>query len=511
MKINNSFWLNSFKTEKFNALEKDIKVDVCIVGGGLTGISTAYYLSKKGYKVVVIERDTIASKTTGHTTAKITSQHGLFYKYLIDSKGENFAKKYLKANEEAIKNIKEIINSEKIECDFENKDAYVFTQNINKLQNIKDEVKAVQKLGIVDCEFTDKIDINLDIKGAIKFKRQAQFNPIKFINGLTNCIIQNKGQIFENTSFVDYTKNENKFEILTSTKNIIKSNFLVIATRYPIINFPGYYFLKMYQEMSYVIAIKPKNKFNINGMYINSENPTLSIKTVKNKNEDIILIGGYGNKVGINNKISNQYEILKKKAQEIFGQYELLYEWNTEDCISLDKIPYIGEFSHFIPKIYVATGFDKWGMTTSNISANIIADEICNIKNEYSEVFKSTRLEPLKNEQEMKNMIKQSMKSLITDKLKNVNEIIDNVTNGDGKIVMIDDEKVGVYKDEEGNIYAVKPICTHLGCELSWNNLNKTWDCPCHGSRFDYTGKILYGPSKKNLEKIFKIDNKFFY
>lgn len=295
MEKNNSFWLKSFRIDSFEQLKEDIEVDVCIVGGGITGISTAYYLNKQGYKVALLERDTLCSKTTGHTTAKITSQHGLFYNYLAKSQGENFAKLYLEANENAISNIKNIIDEENFDCDFEIKDAFVFSEDINEIGKIKEEVEVVKKLGIVECDFVDNLDINLNIKGGIKFKNQAQFNPIKYVNGLINSMDKNC-KIFEHTAFKEYEEDEEGFTIFTNTKYNVKSKYLVLATRYPIINFPGYYFLKMYQEMSYVIAIKPKNKFRINGMYINSISPKLSIKTAKYNNEDIVFVGGYGNK-----------------------------------------------------------------------------------------------------------------------------------------------------------------------------------------------------------------------
>ena len=464
MKKNNSFWLQNFEIQKFDKLNNNIDVDVCIVGGGITGITTAYYLSKHGYKVALIEKDRLMSKTSGHTTAKVTSQHGIIYKYLVDSFGKDFAYKYLKANEDAIKNIENIINLEKIDCDFERKSNFVFTQKETELQKLKEEAHTVKQLGIAHCELVNKVDFNLEIKAAVEFKNQAQFNPIKYANGLLNFITQNGTMIFEGTTFKDYEKNDDIFQIFTNTKYTIKSKYLVITTRYPVINFPGLYFLKMYQELSYVIAIKPKSPISLNGMYINSEIPTISIKTVKHNNEELILVCGYGNKTGIDEDISLRYKYdnLKKVATQLFGEFDCLYEWNTEDCISLDKIAYIGEFSNYTDNLYLATGFEKWGMTTSNIAANIIKDKICNNENEYEEIFKATRLQPIKNREELKNMVKQSFKSLVTDKLKTSKDVIDNVTN------------------DEGNVYAVKPFCTHLGCELSWNDLNKTWDCPCH-------------------------------
>ena len=249
MENNNSFWLNSFKLPNFNKLDKNINADVCIVGGGLTGITTAYYLSKKGYKVCLIEKDNLMSKTSGHTTAKITSQHGIFYKYLLDSKGKEFAEKYLCVNEEAIKNIMDIINIENIDCDFEKKNAYIFTEKTTEVQKLKEEAHIVKKLGIVDCNYINKINLNLNIEGAIEFKNQAQFNPIKYANALIQSIIQNGSEIFENTRFDDYEKNNDEFKIFTNKKYSINSKYLVLTTRYPIINFPGYYFLKMYQEI----------------------------------------------------------------------------------------------------------------------------------------------------------------------------------------------------------------------------------------------------------------------
>ena len=244
MKNNNSFWLKNFEMQKFSKLQENIDVDVCIIGGGITGISTAYYLSKAGYKVIIIEKDTLMSKTSGHTTAKITSQHGIFYKYLYDSYDKEFATKYLKANEEAIKNIESIINLENIDCDFERKSAFVFTKKETELEKLKNEAHVVKGLGVVDCEYVNKIDLNLDIKGAVEFKNQAQFNPIKYVNGLVNVILQNGSMIFEDTKFENYEKDEDLFNVFTNTKNIIKCKHLVLTTRYPIINFPRIIFLK---------------------------------------------------------------------------------------------------------------------------------------------------------------------------------------------------------------------------------------------------------------------------
>lgn len=520
--MDKSYWISSWIDNKkeYPKLQEEIKVDTVIVGGGLTGLTTAYYLTKEGKDVILLEKDKICNHTSGNTTAKITSQHGLFYSYLIQSLGKSYAKQYLEANEEAIKNISNIIEEEKIECDFEIQDAYVFTQKEEEVQKIKKEVEALKYLDF-DAEFVENIEvpfkekenneleneenkeyINVEKKvlGAIKFKNQAQFNPCLYAQGLANKIEERNGKIFENTKVIDIKKQSNHYEIITED-TIIKAKNIVIATHYPIINAPGFYFMKMYQVTSYLIAVETQEEL-FEGMYINSENPTVSLRTAKYKDKRILLVGGMDHKTGAKIDLKNSYKRLEEVAKQIYPDAKVLFRWNTEDCIPLDKIPYIGEFSNLWPNAYVATGYKKWGMTSSNVAANIIVDKILQRENPYEDVFKSTRLKPIKNYEELGNMIKEVSYSAVINKLEKIDEYIKDVNNGEGKIVEIEGKKVGVYRDKEGNIYALKPYCSHLGCELSWNNLDKTWDCPCHGSRFTYEGKSIYDPSIKDLEKI---------
>ena len=216
----------------------------------------------------------------------------------------------------------------------------------------------------------------------------------------------------------------------------------------------------------------------------------------------ILLLGGLDHKTGENITYQDSYAKLEQKAKQWYPNSEVKYYWSTRDCITLDKIPYIGEFSNVLPNIYVGTGFNKWGMTSSNVAARIITDKIMKKENEYEDVFKSTRVNPIVNKDEVKNMVVQTAKSLVVDKLKKEEKSIENIKKESGGIIEKNGEKIGVYKDIEGNIYAVKPICTHLGCLLNWNAADKTWDCPCHASRFDYKGKNIYNPALKDLEKI---------
>lgn len=495
----NSYWIESFPNiiKDSKELNENITADVCIVGGGITGISTAYELSKSGLKVVILEKDLLSQKTTGNTTAKITSSHGLFYSYLANSFSTDYARKYLFANQNAIDRIEKNINLENIDCDFERTDSYIFTSTPEDVQQIEDEVSTVNLLGY-PAEFTTNAPIPLKISGSIKFPNQAQFHPRKYVAGLCNSILKNSGKIYENSKVIDIKRKNNHY-IVSTHKASVTSKYLVIATRYPIIRFPGLYFLKMYQQASYLIGIETKSS-DFDGMYLSSSSPSLSLRTIKSGDKRLVLVGGSDHKVGIKEDFSNAFSELEKFAKDIFPDSNVLYRFGTQDCIPLDKIPYIGICSSLMPNSYVATGFKKWGMTSSNIAADIIKDKILGHKNKYEDVFCSTRFGPIKNRGEFGNMLKETSHSLVLNRINLPKASIEDISPGEGKIVKDGLKKIGVYKDMNGKTFCVKPYCTHLGCELSWNALEKTWDCPCHGSRFSYTGEPIYSPAIKNLE-----------
>ena len=496
----NSFWIDNFKNKSYDTLDEDLNVDVCIIGGGITGISCGYYLTKNNLKVCILEKDKIMEKASGHNTAKITSQHGLIYKYLYDSYGEYTAKKYLDSNQEAITNIKNIIDIENINCDFEFQNHYIYTTDTNQIKKIKDEIKVLKKINY-EARFLDKVNLPIsDVKGSIEFHHQAQFNPIKYIEGLCEYITSHNGLIFENSKVIKMKKIKNKYNIYSNGK-VISAKYVIIATRYPIINFPGFHFIKMYSEASYLMAVDTASSL-FKGMYINADSPTYSFRTAKYNGKQILLIGGFNHKRGAKIDLSNSYNCLEQKAKELYPDSKVLYKWNTHDSVSLDKIPYIGEFSNFYPNVYVATGFKKWGKTTSNVAANIITDKILGKENKYEEIYTPLRLRPIKNRKEFANMLKESSHSLLFNKLDLPAATPKDVDPGEGKIVNDNGTKVGIYKDELGKEYKIIPKCMHLGCELSWNSLDKTWDCPCHGSRYTYEGKLIYGPSKKDLKRI---------
>ncbi|ELC8417579.1 FAD-dependent oxidoreductase [Clostridium perfringens] len=474
-----SVWSESCKFRKREALNKDIKTDVLVIGAGIAGILTAYMLKQKGREVVLIDAAEIASGNTKNTTAKITSQHDLIYSKLITEFGEEKARQYAKANELAIKKYKEIIEDKRIECDFEEKPAYVYS--LNEVDVLKEEVEAAKNLGI-DAEFVQEVNLPFKIKGAVKFNNQAQFNPLKFLKGISNELV-----IYENTRALEIKENL----VVTSGGNITANN-IVVATHYPIMNAPGYYFMKMHQERSYVLALE--NTSEIDGMYIDLNKEGYSFRTYNN----LLLLGGISHRTGENEE-GGSYDELRKVAKRLYPKAKEKYYWSAQDCMTIDGIPYIGRYSSETPNIYVATGFNKWGMTSSMVSAMIISDMILEKENDFSEIFSPRRFDLSLSINNIANDLIETAKNFIAQKVYIPSSEIEHIKNGHGGIIEYNGEKVGVYKDKEGKEFFVSTKCTHLGCQLSWNADELTWDCPCHGSRFDYKGRLIGSPATKDL------------
>ncbi|EHK2365306.1 FAD-dependent oxidoreductase [Clostridium perfringens] len=474
-----SVWSESCKFRKREALNKDIKTDVLVIGAGIAGVLTAYMLKQKGREVVVIDAAEIASGNTKNTTAKITSQHDLIYSKLITEFGEEKARQYAKANELAIKKYKEIIEDKRIECDFEEKSAYVYS--LNEVDVLKEEVEAAKNLGI-DAEFVQEVNLPFKIKGAVKFNNQAQFNPLKFLKGISNELV-----IYENTRALEIKENL----VVTSGGNITANN-IVVATHYPIMNAPGYYFMKMHQERSYVLALE--NTSEIDGMYIDLNKEGYSFRTYNN----LLLLGGISHRTGENEE-GGSYDELRKVAKKLYPKAKEKYYWSAQDCMTIDGIPYIGRYSSETPNIYVATGFNKWGMTSSMVSAMIISDMILEKENDFSEIFSPRRFDLSLSINNIANDLIETAKNFIAQKVYIPSSEIEHIKNGHGGIIEYNGEKVGVYKNKEGKEFFVSTKCTHLGCQLSWNADELTWDCPCHGSRFDYKGRLIGSPATKDL------------
>lgn len=493
-----SFWIDSTPSTSYPTLVGDIHVDVAILGGGMTGISSAYLLAQAGLKTVVLETDRILLGTTGHTTGKLTVQHNLIYDQLIQQLGKEKAKLYREANQEAIEFVDKVVEKEGIDCDFSRQSAYLYTQKRKHLKDLEKELEAARKLGIAG-HFVDNIPINLPVKGAIRFFNQAQFHPRKFLLALAEKFVGMGGNIFEQTKAVDI-RGKGPFIVQTDQGIKVRADFVIMACHYPFHILPGLYVAKIYQEREYALVVKAKEQFP-GDMYVNIEDPPRSMRSLATPEGERILIVGERHRTGTGNNLTKHYKNLMEFAQGLFTVEDFPYHWSTQDGNTLDDVPYIGSVSKDKPNLFMATGYRKWGMTHSIVAALLLRDRIVKGKSPWQEVYDPNREGSLKSKAKFVVNSGDLTFHFIAGKLKRGDKEY-SIRPGEAVIANINGCRGGIYKDREGKLHIVDTTCTHLGCEVQWNDGELSWDCPCHGSRYDIDGNPLSGPTLKPLKKL---------
>lgn len=474
-----SIWQAESEFPRFPTLVGDLKKDVVVVGGGIAGLLTAARLRQAGVDTVVIERETVASGVTAGTTAKITAQHGLIYDKLIRLYGREHAMQYARANQQAISAYWKLAAELGVRCGLEETDAYVYsTASGAKTQR---EAAAAQSLGL-PASLVTKTGLPFPVTNAVRFAKQAQFHPLQFLAALSKDM-----EIYEHTMAIAIGRGE----VLTPG-GVVRAKAVVLATHFPTVNVPGFFFLRMHQERSYVLALE--NAAPIGGMYIGEEKNSLSFRDA----EGCLLLGGAGTRTG-KNKEGGNFERLLQSAQVFYPACKVKYRWAAQDCMPHDQIPLIGPISEKWPEVYVATGFQKWGMTTAMAAAEILTDLICGRENKDAPVFSPQRCHLLASTPKLLLDGAQTVYSIAKEKLELPRKTLFDIPNGTAAVVKVEGEKVGVYKTPDGGAYFVTVRCPHLGCRLEWNPAELTWDCPCHGSRFDYTGKLLNDPAQTEI------------
>jgi glycine/D-amino acid oxidase-like deaminating enzyme/nitrite reductase/ring-hydroxylating ferredoxin subunit len=490
-----SYWLDSTAETNYKALEKDIEVDIAIVGGGITGITTALLLKNEGYKVALIEADKIVQGTTGHTTAYVTSQHGIIYNNLINTMGSEKAKQYADANEGAIDFIENMVNKYSIDCDFCRLPAFIYTTDKSYIDTLKKESKAAKSLDI-KAKYIDKLDLPFEVEGALCFENQAQFHPRKYLLKLAENISGSGSQIYEHTRAVDI-EHDDLYTVVTDTGFKVIASKVVLASHFPFYDGLGLYFARLRPQRSYVISAIIKDKLP-KGTFVDAEKDSWYFRMQSYKDAQMIIIGGQDHKTAHGGDMIKHFVNLKTFAENNFNIEKFLYRWSTQDYMTLDGVPYVGNLTSTSENIYVATGYGEWGMTNGTAAAGIIRDLILKNESPYEKVYNPSRHNSTNG---IKNFVKENFDvatQLIKGKLQ-VGQYNFNLKNGEGKIVEIDAERYGAYRDENGELHIVDITCTHLGCELKWNSAEKSWDCPCHGSRFTFEGDIIEGPAVSRL------------
>ncbi|KUP04003.1 (2Fe-2S)-binding protein [Bacillus coahuilensis p1.1.43] len=492
-----SYWLRAERAS-YPSLHENLEVDVAVVGGGIAGITSAYLLAKEGKSVVLLEADQVLGGTTGHTTAKISAQHGLIYEELIQHIGEEDAKLYYESNRDALHFIKEAIETEGIACDFTHEDAYIYSVSEKKAHAIEKEWEAYKKLGI-DGEILDRIPFSISTTKAIKMSNQAQFHPVNYLRGLLETFTQLGGQVFEHTVCIDVEDEETAVKVITKKGPTVTCQHVVAATHFPFYDGNGLYFARMEPERSYTLAVKSKETYP-GGMYLSADDPKRSLRSTEYNGEKLILVGGENHKTGEGIETSKHYEHLLAFAEETVGVDSIPFRWSAQDLLTLDKIPYIGYVTKKKTRVLVATGFQKWGMTLGTVAGKLVTDIICDRANPYKELYDPSRFHADPSIKKFMKMNSDVAYRFFEGKLDFLQrKSVDDVGIDKGSPVHFRGSRAGAYRDEHGAVHIVDTTCTHLGCECEWNDGERTWDCPCHGSRFSYKGDVVEGPADQPL------------
>lgn len=428
-----SIWERTVQLPEFEPLREDIRTDVLIVGGGLAGLLCAYELAQAGVNCVLAEAGRLCGGVTKNTTAKLTVQHGLVYHKLLKEFGLERTRAYLDANRAALERFRTLCQD--IPCDFEEKPSYVYS--LDNRKELEKELAALEALG-QPASMTEEVSLPFPVAGAVRFDRQAQFHPLKFATGLLSGL-----RILEHTRVLEVKTGE-----AVTAGGRIRADHIVVATHFPFLNKFGCYWLKMYQSRSYVLALEGGP--DLGGMYVDGSGKGLSFRN----DHDLLLLGGGGHRTG---KKGGGWTELEDFARRHYPGVKPICRWAAQDCMTLDGAPYIGLYSPRLPRLYAATGFNKWGMTSSMVAANLITDLILGRDSPYQEAFSPSR-------------------SVLHPQLA--------VNAGESALNLLT---------------PTQPRCPHLGCALKYNHQEHSWDCPCHGSRFTEDGQLLDGPATGNL------------
>ena len=492
-----SLWLDTTTDAGFPRLDRPLTVDVAVLGGGIVGISTALLLKRAGMTVAVVEADRVGAGVTGNTTAKLSSLHGLTYASLSSSFGDDGARAYGEANQAGIEKIANWVEDEGIDCDFRRKPNYTYATAREALGDIEKEVEAAQRAGL-PASYTEQTDLPYPVAGAIRFDDQAEFHPRRFLLALAALIPGDGSHVFEHTRATGVSEGT-PCRVETTGPPLTAAN-VVVATHFPMLD-RGLYFARIHPERSYALGVRVAGDAP-QGMYISAEAPTRSIRSHPVSDGEILIVGGEGHKTGQGGDTLERYRALERFAREHWEVESVEYQWASQDNESIDQVPYIGKLAPMSRRIYTATAFKKWGLAQGVAAGMILEDLILGRKNPWADLYDPGRMKPLASAKDLVKENANVAKRFVGDRLtKRGGRDAAELARGEGDIAQLDGERVAAYRDDDGVLHAVSTLCTHLGCQVNWNSGDRSWDCPCHGSRFDPDGEILAGPAVRPLER----------
>lgn len=495
---NLSYWVESTPESAYPRLGGDVSVDAVVAGAGIVGVTTAYLLRRAGLSVALVEMDRVGRGASGYTTAKLTSGHGLIYRELERLHGADTARAYAAANQEGLALIRRIVEQEDIDCDLETRANYVYASAGTTPDEVHEEVEAAIRAGL-DVVERSELSLPYPVAAAVGLGDQAQFHPRKYMLALTARFADAGGEVYEQTRV---TKVEDGEPCRVVTPNgVISAEHVVVATHYPFID-RALFFPRVHPKRSYAIAGPIDESLLPDGMFISSDQPTRSLRTIPDGDRTLLMVGGEGHDVGEDTDTESRYRNLEEWAREHFGMSEFPYRWSTQDGVSVDHVPFVGTY-HGTQRVRVATAFGKWGFTNGTVGAQVIRDDIVGAPNRFADLYDPKRL-PLKASAQ--SFVQENAKvaaRFAGDRVAHPQRgSIEDLGPGEAAVEGGPLSPIAAYRDDAGTLHKVSAVCTHLGCVVRWNNAERTWDCPCHGSRFDFEGRVIQGPAVKDLKRV---------
>lgn len=491
-----SIWLATTPETEYEALADGVAVDTAVVGGGITGLTTASLLAEAGHTVAVVEAGRIVEGVTGHTTAKLTSQHGLVYHDLIETFGEERARRYAEANEAAIDHVESRVEERDIDCDFARTSAYTYTDSPDHRRKVRREVDAARQLGL-PASYVESTPLPYEVENAIRFDDQARFHPRKYLLALAAEIPGDGSYVFEETKATDIDPGR-QCEVTTERGTITADN-VVVATHFPVLDRAAY-FARLSPKRSYVLAVRLAGE-PPEGLFYRTGDPYFSVRPhPTDDDESLVLVGGQNHRTGHGGGTAERYRKVEREARERFDVESVEYRWSTQDFTSVDRVPLVGEMGAVARNVYVGTGFGGWGMSNGTAAGMVLADLVRGESNPWADVYDPTRFKPVASAGTLLSHNKHAAKHFVTDRFES-REDVASLGDGEGSVVDGEDGPVAAYRNENGEVTAVSAVCTHMGCLVRWNDGERSWDCPCHGSRFDVDGSVIDTPAVEDLPR----------
>ncbi|WP_214041410.1 FAD-dependent oxidoreductase [Methanoculleus sp.] len=492
-----SYWIATSPETGFPSLDGDGRVDVTVIGGGIAGISTALLLKKAGLTVALLDASRIVTGATGYTTAKVTSLHRLIYRDLIDRLGEERGRQYADANQAGIETIASNVLEYDIPCSFERKPAYTYAESEDSRDRVAAEADAARSLGL-PAAFTEDVPLPGGAHGAVVLENQAQFHPRSYLLLLAGHLPGDGSYVFETTRAVDIEEQAGGVVVKTDHGSL-SSDYAVLATHYPIYDRPGAYFARMEPSRSYALGIRIEEPFP-DGIFINAAGPVHSWRSQPAGDDDLVIVTGAAHDTGTVTDTRAHYRGIEEYARSVYRVSSVDYHWSAQDYVTADRVPYIGRLAEGHDRVFVATGFGKWGMAAGTAAGMILTDLIRGRTNPWTEVFDPLRF---REQPEYPDRVRKKLQAaggtFEVDAARFDREIA-AIPPGEGKVVEVDGRKVAIFRDGGGGVTTLDPTCMHMGCTVAWNNAEKSWDCPCHGSRYDADGRVIGSPTVRDLK-----------